>query len=354
MDTLDDTQRMDTTKDTDDIPTEVINREDLETFNDYMIEVSTALLGLESHDYFNKVIQTEENLSKIMAFVTDKHHRVLIVSKTEEFVKSADDENEEEGKSDTISTETKSKSMMNIELDLKVSYRGEETQSIAFIKRQQTHTVNLKEGKRSMSKQLQVINTGYAGEEVDLFRMANIYLDTGLIPLFTSYKARKSQDDIIYSHIDEIEQLLSKLRMEFVHCSQDQMSFEIKLLVDQRILTKRQAALDKGQEFTEDDFSDLQDDQAFIDSLLDNLKVWEKDIRKVTQMNTEFPIDSILTEISFWKNREHALKSIEEQIKSPEVQMVLSLLKRVKGTSMRVFVFENDIKIYPELKKAQE
>ena len=346
---------------TDTLPMETVTRKDLEVFNDYLVEVTTSLLGLESHEYFNKFIQAEENLNKIMAFVTDKQHRVLVVSKTEEFSKVIEDKDEakdaaqDEIEEDIVTdTKSKSQSIVNIEIDLKVSYKGGDAQNIAFIKRQQTAAVNLKEGKRSMSKQLQVINTGYAGEEIDLFRMANIYLDNGLIPLFTSYKMKKNQDDAIYNHIDEIEQLLSKLRMEFVHCSQDQMSLEVKLLVDQRILAKKELADSEKRLLTEEDFIEEMKDNSFQDALSNCLRVWTKDIQKITYMNTDFPIDSVLTEITFWTNREHALQSIQDQLSSVEVETVLNLINSIQGMSMKVLTFKQNINVVQELKKAQE
>jgi dynein heavy chain 1 len=362
MDILDRSGVTDVTKDTEDETAETVTREDLAVFNDYFIEVSTALLGLDSHDYFNKLVQTEENLNKIMAFVTNKQNRTLIVSKTEEFSKVIESKEErkidaqEGAEEDIIMTEgeSQSKSIVNIEIDLKVNYRGEDAQSIAFIKRQLYPIINLKEGKKAIGRQLQVINLGYAGEEIELFRMANIYLDNGLIPLFTSYKSKKNQDDTIYSHIDEIEQLLSKLRMEFIHCSQDQLSYDVKLVVDQRIMTKKEKALAEGRELREDDFDEEMKDPSFHESLFKYLKIWTKDIQKVAYLRTDFPIDSVLTEITFWKNREHALQNIQDQLNTEEIKLALSLLTNVPGMSVKVLSFQTDINVVHELKKAQE
>ena len=123
---------------------------------------------------------------------------------------------------------------------MKVTYKGSDAQSISFIKRQQVATINLKESKKEIGSQIQVLNFGYVGEEIDLFRLANIYVDDGLIPLFTSFKSKKSKDYANLERIDEIEQLLAKLRLEFVRCSQDQISYDVKLNVDPIILQKKE------------------------------------------------------------------------------------------------------------------
>ena len=123
---------------------------------------------------------------------------------------------------------------------MKVTYKGSDAQSFSFIKRQQVATINLKESKKEIGSQIQVLNFGYVGEEIDLFKLANIYVDNELIPLFTSFKSKKSKDYANLERIDEIEQLLAKLRLEFLRCSQDQISYDAKLNVDQIILQRKE------------------------------------------------------------------------------------------------------------------
>ena len=94
----------------------------------------------------------------------------------------------------SLSEESNTKSIVSIILDLKVIYKGSDDQSISFIKRQQVATINLKESKKEIGSQIQVLNFGYVGEEINLFRLTNIYVDDGLIPLFTSFKSKKSKD----------------------------------------------------------------------------------------------------------------------------------------------------------------
>jgi len=43
-----------------------------------------------------------------------------------------------------------------------------------------------------VSKQVQVINLGFIGEDFNLFEMAATYVEYSLVPLFNSYKASKA------------------------------------------------------------------------------------------------------------------------------------------------------------------
>lgn len=84
------------------------------------------------------------------------------------------------------------------------------------------------------------------------------------------------------------------------------------------------------------------------------LSAWTKEIQKVTYMKTDFPVDSVLTEITFWKNRETSLLNIQDQLESPEVKLVLDLLKKDSAMSNVVFSFLQNINVVHEIKKAQE
>ena len=346
MDTPDISEVTDATEDIEDNAAETLTREELEVFNDHITSVSTALLDVESQDYFHKFIHTEENLNIIRSFITDKQNRSLIVSKLEEFSKPIDESKEDMDKDtkdstqDTIQTgDSDSKSIVSITLDLKVTYRGADSQSIAFIKRQNVTVIDLQKGRKRIGKQLQVFNLGYAGEEIDLFRLANIYIDNGLIPLFSSYKAKKSTGENNIEHLEDIEKLLAKLRLEFTHCTQDQISLEVKLSIPSKISAKVELAKEEGREITADDFEEELKDQNFIGSLKKCIKGWNQEIQKITYMNTDFPIDSILTEITFWKSRMDTLKNIEDQLVSPEVMLVFLLLKKDTNTSKLIINF---------------
>ena len=147
MDIFGRTEATDITKDTEEGTTEIITREELEIFNEYITIVSTSKLDSESQDYFHKVIHSEESLSTITNFITDIQCRSFIVFKIWEFSKTVDESKFEQNKINeftSLSEESKTKSIVSIILDLEVTYKGSDAQSISFIKRQKVPTINLK------------------------------------------------------------------------------------------------------------------------------------------------------------------------------------------------------------------
>jgi dynein heavy chain 1, cytosolic len=71
-------------------------------------------------------------------------------------------------------------------------------------------------------------------------------------------------------------------------------------------------------------------------------------------MRTDFPLDSVLTEITFWRNREQSLQHIQEQLESTEILTVFDLLKKDSTMNNVVFSFQQNINVVHEHKKAQE
>jgi hypothetical protein len=63
--------------------------------------------------------------------------------------------------------------------------------TLAFNKRQSYAVMDLK-GDEEISKQLQLINLGYIGEDFNIFELAATYVEYSLLPLFNSYKTCKA------------------------------------------------------------------------------------------------------------------------------------------------------------------
>ena len=77
---------------------------------------------------------------------------------------------------------------------LKVQYFGAIAHSIGFIKREAFEIVDLRldESGEHLSRQLQVVNLGYVGEDFNIFELAANYMEYSFTPLFDSYKQVKS------------------------------------------------------------------------------------------------------------------------------------------------------------------
>jgi hypothetical protein len=76
---------------------------------------------------------------------------------------------------------------------LKVQYTGQNAHTIAFLKRDNFVLLDMSrtddEGEGNpISRQLQVLNLGYIGEDSTIFELAHTYVEHSLLPLFQSYQ----------------------------------------------------------------------------------------------------------------------------------------------------------------------
>lgn len=99
-----------------------------------------------------------------------------------------------------------------------------------------------------------------------------------------------------------------------------------------------------------DDF-DL-DDNDFINSLVKTVTKWTSDIQQVIKQNFDLSNGNTLQEINFWMKYERALSIIDTQLKQPEVEMTLNIL-RVKR-KVQVTAYFNDLNFKKELQRAKE
>jgi hypothetical protein len=82
----------------------------------------------------------------------------------------------------------------DIKFSLKIQYYGPLAHTIAFLKREAFAVLDLRGGETGdhVSKQLQLLNLGYIGEDFNIFELAATYVEYSLLPLFNSYKTTKS------------------------------------------------------------------------------------------------------------------------------------------------------------------
>lgn len=79
-----------------------------------------------------------------------------------------------------------------------------------------------------------------------------------------------------------------------------------------------------------EDDDELLNDTHFLNSLQSLVNRWVKQIKDVTQLDSN-PIDgSIQDEIDFWNEKENILESINDQLSSPQITLILNVLKNSK------------------------
>lgn len=149
-------------------------------------------------DKFYKTLHEPSNQDLLNQFVLDRNLRVLLISKI-------DQTQGEEGKDSLPDGQEKAKLIElmqgdDLKFSCKVQYYGPIAHSIAFLKRDAFAVLDLSsDSEDHISKQMQLINLGYIGDDFNIFELAASYVEYSLVPLFNSYKrsqggeARSSQ-----------------------------------------------------------------------------------------------------------------------------------------------------------------
>lgn len=83
-----------------------------------------------------------------------------------------------------------------MKFSLQVNYHGGTAHTIAFLKRESFPHLELRgDDAGDVSKQLQMINLGFVGEDFNIFELAATYVEYSLIPVLNSYKLSKGKGD---------------------------------------------------------------------------------------------------------------------------------------------------------------
>lgn len=69
---------------------------------------------------------------------------------------------------------------------------------------------------------------------------------------------------------------------------------------------------------------------AFLNKLQADVNSWIKEIQTVTKLSRDVASGTASQEINFWLSMEHALESIETQLRGEEVNLALEVLKHAK------------------------
>eukprot|EP01156_Anaeramoeba_ignava_P005921 Anaeramoba_ignava/a347318_420.p1 GENE.a347318_420~~a347318_420.p1 ORF type:complete len:2859 (+),score=994.33 a347318_420:263-8839(+) len=323
---------MTTTEDIQAIPisTEALSR--------YIESVANALLTSPNDSTtktgkIEKLIFDMESRAKIEKFATDPQMNVLCIRQV-----------------------TTAQDQFDFHLELEVSYTNENSSSIAFIKR----TGLIKED-ASLSSQIHVVNIG----EGSPFEIIHSLIHNTVSPFFTSFESKTRersvspfQDNVnlaktqIIQDAPLVKKKLSELELTLVQCQQNVEVPEIILTVEPEIRDFVLKAKQKGIQITNEDLSNTFDEYEFLKRVQNGVNKWITDIQKVTRMKRDVSSGNALQEINFWISLENSLKNVEKQVKTPEVQHTLNLLK-IKKRHLASFAFESDTGLKQCLNKVE-
>jgi hypothetical protein len=333
--------------------------QDLAALNLYLSASCGTLLDL-NRDKFHRALHEPANQDLLAQFAQDKNQRALLVARIDQRGRAFhdDEEHKDEGQKDEAAgggstgkdpevepaEDGRAKASELIELlhgdeikfSLKVQYHGAAAHTLAFLKRESYTVLDLRgdEAGEHVSKQLQLLNLGYIGEDFSIFELAATYVEYSLLPLFNSYKTSKAtlsdKGGPAAAGFESIQKNLAQLKVHLVQCQQNIIVPEIELIHDAEIKAKNEECKALGRELTTEDFEGRLQDPNFVKRLEKTVTQWIKDIRRITQLNHDPQQGSALQEINFWLSIERSLAHIEEQLKNNMLDVTLRLLQQAQ------------------------
>lgn len=167
--------------------------------NLYLAASCSTLLGVNK-DKFYKALHEPANQELLAQFAHDKNQRALLISRIDQRGRP-EDETASSSQPSEAAEDGKDKNEISellqgdeLRFSLKVQYYGPVAHTIAFLKRESFAVLDLRgdEAGDHASKQLQLLNLGYVGEDFNIFELAATYVEYSLVPLFNSYKTSKA------------------------------------------------------------------------------------------------------------------------------------------------------------------
>ncbi|EPR57558.1 dynein heavy chain [Toxoplasma gondii GT1] len=115
----------------------------------------------------------------------------------------------------------------------------------------------------------------------------------------------------------------------------------IQLPVDPVIEETVKAAQAAGRKATVEDLGDYLHNTGYLIALQNHVNRWIKDIQKVCRMQRDASTGSAAEEVNFWEGMERAILRVEEQLKTPEAELTLQVLKQTRKV-FATMTFEQD------------
>ncbi|PFH31617.1 dynein heavy chain [Besnoitia besnoiti] len=115
----------------------------------------------------------------------------------------------------------------------------------------------------------------------------------------------------------------------------------IQLAVDPVIEEAVRRAQAEGRRATVEDIGEKLHDTGYLIALQNHVNRWIKDIQKVCRMQRDASTGSAAEEVSYWVGMERAISHVEDQLKTPEAELTLQVLKQTRKV-FATMTFEQD------------
>lgn len=278
---------------------------ELPVLEKYLVKAVPVLLDAEGDvAIFEKTLKDSESSLTLKKFITSTQNPVLLVQKVLR-----------DGQPPQFS------------FSLEVNFGGEKTSSVAIIKRNPEGV--LEDTNKTVASQVHVINLG----EGTPFETLHNYIHNSFGPLFRSFTKIQKQDAEKTSGISSINQRIADLELSLYNSIQNVQIDVITLKIHPAITSASEKCNKIGKTVKPEDIGELVQSEDFLNTLQGGVNSWIKDIQKVTKLERieKMPATSDSSqEVKFWYELESELKHIEEQLKTPEAECTLNILKQAK------------------------
>ncbi|KAM9964742.1 hypothetical protein ACTFIW_004524 [Dictyostelium discoideum] len=336
--------------------TSVISEQTLEETVKYLCKICPTLLDGDQSVFQNNLSNQipPENMNKLKKFISDSKIPVLLIQKTNPTINSSNQTSTTTSSSSSSSddntlTSSQQQSKESFNFEIEVKFGGENKSTLAIVKRIPESIVEYSSNK-SIASQLQVLNLG-DGSPMDTLHN---YIHNSVAPFVRSYILSASKDDtttpsggsadksITSQNLDKemkqsigaVNQKIAELEISLYNCKQQVQIPEVTLAINAEIksISKRLKET-TGRTIKPDDLGDKASSPEFLNLLQAGTTTWAKNIQNVTKHNLieNLPSDvSTSQEINFWIELETSLQNIDQQLKSPEVEVTLATLRQAK------------------------
>ncbi|KAI9105868.1 dynein heavy chain [Phlyctochytrium arcticum] len=262
---------------------------------------------------------------RVQKFCSDPQIQVIYIIK---------DAIEGEVKTERDASEMQHAYIIAVRLDL--IYTPNHAASLAIIKRSSTVDAT-----RPLQQQLQIFNLPGPSEGGNPYEALHSYIHNAVSPFFDAFSSQKAsaalksdrtgrEDKDNRSGIPMAKKKIAELELSLLQLQQNVEIPEVVLHYNSVVVRTIDSCREQGKRVNVDAVGEIINDSAFLNRLQSDVNGWIKEIQKVTKLSRDPSSGSASQEINFWLNMERALGAIDEQLKSPQVQLTLDILKHAK------------------------
>ncbi|KAH3668241.1 hypothetical protein OGAPHI_001995 [Ogataea philodendri] len=178
---------------------------------------------------------------------------------------------------------------------------------------------------KSCSDQVFVAKLPFKSSPRENFEYLESLLQYGISPYFNVLTTNTSSQSVTST-----QKKISELTLSFQHLQQ---TIQVpNLLISAHPIIKNTVQTNQYLAAFSIDLLDenTKTDSKFLNELQSIVNDWAKQVQNITQLVHEPSDGTTLEEVNFWASKEVALLAIQEQLKSPEVQLTLDILRSAK------------------------